>query len=71
VKVKPMLDRVPNWSELLASGSQDAFDALRMHERTGRPLGQDGFVERMSELVGRRLGRKKPGPKKGTKRKSE
>ncbi|MDQ7011315.1 MAG: transposase [Mariprofundaceae bacterium] len=71
VKVKPMLDRVPDWSELLASGSQDAFDALRMHERTGRPLGDEAFVERMSEIAGRELGRKKPGPKKGMKRKSK
>jgi len=64
VKVKPMLDRVESWAELLASGDQAAFDDLRMHERTGRPLGQDSFVDRMSLLVGRTLGRKKPGPKR-------
>jgi len=64
VKVKPMLDRVENWAEMLASGDQAAFDDLRMHERTGRPLGQDGFVDRMSLLAGRTLGRKKPGPKR-------
>jgi len=64
VKVKPMLDRVESWAELLASGDQAAFDELRMHERTGRPLGQDSFVDRMSLLAGRTLGRKKPGPKR-------
>jgi len=64
VKVKPMLDRVKNWAELLASADQSAFDDLRMHERTGRPLGQDSFVDRMSLLAGRTLGRKKPGPKR-------
>ena len=64
VKVQPMLDRVENWSELLASGDQASFDELRMHERTGRPLGQDSFVERMSLLAGRPLGKKKPGPKR-------
>ena len=64
VKVKPMLDRVDNWSELLASGDQSTFDDLRMHERTGRPLGDLSFIERMSLLAGRELGRKKPGPKR-------
>ena len=59
-----MLDRIDNWSELLASGDQALFDELRMHERAGRPLGQDGFVERMSLLAGRVLGKKKPGPKR-------
>ncbi len=64
VKVKPMLDRVDNWKELLASGDQALFDELRMHERTGRPLGQNAFIERMSKLTGRVLGKKKPGPKR-------
>jgi len=64
VKVKPMLDRVENWAELLASGDQASFDDLRMHERTGRPLGQESFVGKMSLLAGRTLGRKKPGPKR-------
>jgi putative transposase len=64
VKVKPMLDRVGDWAELLASGDQTLFDDIRMHERTGRPLGRDSFVERMSLALGRELGRKKPGPKR-------
>lgn len=64
VKVRPMLDRISDWAELLASGDQALFDDVRMHERTGRPLGSDCFIERMSSLVGRELGRKKPGPKR-------
>jgi len=64
VKVRPMLDRVNNWGELLAGGDQALYDQLRMHERTGRPLGGDSFMERMSSLAGRELGKKKPGPKR-------
>ena len=64
VRVKPMLDQISDWAELLASGDQALFDDVRMHERTGRPLGSNGFIERMSSLVGRELGRKKPGPKR-------
>ncbi len=63
VMVKPILDRVENWDELFASGGQAEFDAIRAYERTGRPLGIDGFVERVSCLVGRDLSKKKPGPK--------
>jgi len=64
VKVKPMLDRAGDWAALLASGDQALFDDIRMHERTGRPLGKESFVERISHLLGRELGRKKPGPKR-------
>lgn len=64
VKVKPMLDRVENWAELLAGGEQMEFDAMRIHERTGRPLGMEGFVEKVSSLVGRDLSKKKTGPKR-------
>jgi len=56
-------DRVSNWSELLASGDQVLYDQVRMHERTGRPLGEGCFMEKMSSIVGRELGKKKPGPK--------
>jgi putative transposase len=63
VKVGPMLGRVSDWRGLLASGDDKAFDEVRKHQRTGRPLGDAYFVERISRLVGRDLRRKKPGPK--------
>ncbi len=61
--VEPMLDHVESWAELLASGEPEEFDAMRIHERTGRPLGMEGFVEKISCLIGRDLSKKKPGPK--------
>jgi len=64
VKVQPMLERVGNWAELLASRDQALFDTFRKHERTGRPLGDRDFVDRLSKLVGRELSKKKPGPKR-------
>ncbi len=64
VTVKPMLDRVHHWMELLESGEQKMFDTLRQHERTGRPLGQEQFVNDLSKLTGRVLAKKKPGPHK-------
>ncbi len=33
------------------------------HERTGRPLGSESFIEKASKILGRDLKLKKPGPK--------
>ena len=47
----------------------DEVDVLRRHQRTGRPLGDDAFVERLEASLGRSLRPRKPGPKprKGSK----
>jgi len=45
VTVKPMLDRVNKWSDLLDSDDSVKFDEVRMHERSGRPLGEECFIE--------------------------
>jgi len=36
---------------------------MERHERTGRPLGNERFVELAERLLGRDLKKKKPGPK--------
>ena len=64
VSVRPLLDRVPDWPVLLASGlSEDERAALRRGERTGRPLGSATFLQALEERLGRPLARRKPGPK--------
>lgn len=63
VTVKTMLDRVSNRSDLLSSDDSVKFDDVRMHERSGRPLGEECFIEKVSMLTGRDLAKKKPGPK--------
>ena len=64
VKVKPMLERYPDWRELLAAGV-DSTDAMliRRHARTGRPLGEQGFVKQIERKLGRTLAPRKRGPK--------
>jgi putative transposase len=55
---------VPQWAEFLKAGLDDtALTAIRAGERTGRPLGDAGFVRRLETLTGRRLAKQKPGPK--------
>lgn len=43
--------------------STDAFKRLRQSETTGRPLGDDGWMTRVSGMVGKDLKPQKRGPK--------
>ena len=68
VKVAPMLEivaqRMPDWQAYLALETPDeTLRRLRLHERTMRPLGDAGFIGKLERLLGRRLARRKPGPK--------
>lgn len=64
VKVEPLLSIVGDWATFLAGGiKRHDIEALRQHERTGRPLGNDGFQKGLETTLGRTLMRKKPGPK--------
>jgi len=70
VRVKPLLEMIGNWRDFLLSGvSEEEIASLRRHARTGRPLGDDGLVGRLEELLGRILQRQRPGRKKGLKQK--
>ena len=64
VKVGPLLDLVQDWRTFLMLTPEDELETLHRHERTGRPLGQDGFTEKLETLLGRTLQPQKPGPKK-------
>jgi putative transposase len=64
--VKPLLRLVDDWQELLSGGiSEEEFNALRKHERTGRPLGNKRFIGQLEEKLGKVLKPQKGGrPKK-------
>ena len=64
VKAAPLLERVSNWPAFLASGlSENDADLMRKHERTGRPLGDNPFLEMLEGLLKRRLKPRKAGRK--------
>ena len=63
VTVKPMLERVNQWSDYLSVNDSERLDLMRKHQRTGRPLGNDAFLQYMETLVGRTVRPAKPGPK--------
>jgi len=45
-----------HWSSWLADPDNDAFlTRIRFHTRTGRPIGQDQFIEDLESRLGRRI----------------
>ncbi len=63
-------EMIDDWKEFLSSTtSEQDIKMLQQHERTGRPLGSDGFLTRLEKSIGRLLKPKRPGrkPKKGKK----
>src|ERR1035437_8277143 len=64
LKSKPLLVMVADWKLFLGAPSEDEIELLRRHERTGRPLGQESFVENLESAMSRLLRPQKRGPKK-------
>ncbi len=63
-QVRPLLSRAPDWAAFLAAGLSEAeHRAIQAGERTGRPLGSDGFVAGLEARLGRTLAKRKPGRK--------
>ena len=48
---------------LLESPANDVMNDLRKHERTGRPLGRESFLQHLENTLSRVLRKQKPGPK--------
>ena len=65
VQVEPMPAQVGNWAGCLALDVDDAEAAvMRRHERTGRPLGDAGFIAGLESQLGPFPTKRKPGPKR-------
>ncbi len=64
VEVAPLLDLVGgDWQAYLSSYKVDGDGNFATHERTGRPLGDEGFIDRIESALSRVVRKKKPGPK--------
>jgi putative transposase len=62
VRVRPVLDRVERFADLIESDAEDpAFAVLRAAEQTGRPLGAPDFVADLERRLGRPIARRPPG----------
>jgi putative transposase len=64
VKVQPLLERVEDWREMLATPlTGREIEALHRHERTGRPLGSKSFIRTLEKKTGRKIVPRRPGRK--------
>lgn len=64
VTVAPLLEIAGDWRLFLKGASEEALiNEILKHERTGRPLGRESFVEQLETALERPLKRGKPGPK--------
>jgi len=66
VRVRPLLERtagwVCTWRKWLARDEDAAVrERLQLHERTGRPMGEEAFLQRLEGILGRQLSPGKPG----------
>ncbi len=62
VTIAPMLERVPDWRAFLGQETEPEMrERIDLHARTGRPLGDDAFLESLESRLGRALQRKSPG----------
>jgi putative transposase len=64
VRVKPMLDRIDNWSAYLSRNNDTCeIDTIKRHTRTGRPVGATHFINKIEQLTGKSIAPKRPGPR--------
>ncbi len=62
VNARRLLDIWPEWDEAMHEAPSDAeMELLRLHERTGRPLGTKTFVKKLERRLNRRPLPRKPG----------
>jgi putative transposase len=56
---------VDDWEAYLSDpGDEEIAAHIKKHSRTGRPLGDERFVQSLERITGRVLRRRRPGPKK-------
>ena len=64
VKVSPLLEMVGEWKFFLVDADDEDTDNIRRHERTGRALGADSFLETLEHSLQRTVKPQKAGRKK-------
>lgn len=65
VKVEPLLSMITDWEAFLEEPEQQAdYDIFKATEKSGRPLGDVGFVDKLEILLGRSLKPMKRGPRR-------
>ena len=62
VQVEKLLSLTGDWKDYLLEAQGNQVKGIEQHERTGRPLGGERFIEKAEHLLQRELKKKKTGP---------
>jgi putative transposase len=61
-----LLELIGDWKSYLLEAQRKSTEKIEKHTRTGRPLGDETFIALAEDITGRKLKKKKPGPKVGS-----
>ncbi len=65
IKDSLLKELIKDWEDFLAvNPDANSIKLLEAHERTGRPLGNNTFIEKLESILGMNLKKKNPGRKK-------
>jgi putative transposase len=64
VNVSPLLEMVGDWRSFLSEADDEDADKIRRHERTGRALGKESFLDALELSLMRPVKKQKAGRKK-------
>ena len=64
VKVAPLLGMVGDWQQFLSEADEEDAARIRGHERTGRALGGDSFLDTLENMLQRTVKPQRAGRKK-------
>ncbi len=64
ISPSPLTDEIPDWKSFInQEDDPEIVTRIRTNMVTGRPLGDDSFIDKLERLTGRALRKEKPGPK--------
>jgi len=59
-----VIEEIPDWKKYLTDINNDTCEKLfTKHANTGRPLGDNSFLDKLEKITGKTLHKRKPGPK--------
>ena len=64
VTVSPLLEMAGDWQRFLSEPDGEDAEKIRKHERTGRALGAENFLDSLEAALMRQVKRRKPGRKR-------
>lgn len=65
IEPSPLIEEITDWKAFIhAEGPPETVKRIRRNSVTGRPLGDDAFIDKLEKLTGRKLRKEKTGPKR-------